>query len=142
MVSGGAAFFAARGGGVSGIDSTGAGVATVVGLGASASTTGGIVAVIAAGDGELDGALACASTLGSGPRGVSTVCWRTVGAGSGAVGLATTGPETPPAADDFDPALDRVLRRDRSTLLRVDTPSAARKLLGRVLLEDGRWRDA
>jgi tetratricopeptide (TPR) repeat protein len=43
---------------------------------------------------------------------------------------------------DLDPMLDRVLRRDRATLLKIDSPSAAQKFLARILLEDGRADEA
>lgn len=39
-------------------------------------------------------------------------------------------------------ALTRVLRRDRSTFLAIDGPTAARKMLARTLLEDGRAAEA
>jgi tetratricopeptide (TPR) repeat protein len=57
------------------------------------------------------------------------------------IGLATvtSSVETP---GNLDPMLARVLRHDRTTFQKIDTPSAARKLMARLLLEDGRADDA
>ncbi len=57
------------------------------------------------------------------------------------VGLVAFG-STAPANPAFDVTLDRLLSRKRQDLLKVTDMSAARKLLARVLLEEGRGTDA
>jgi tetratricopeptide (TPR) repeat protein len=57
------------------------------------------------------------------------------------VGLLAIVPdkETP---DGLDPSLDRLLHHDRPEFLAIDGPPAARKLLARLLLEQGRATEA
>ena len=57
------------------------------------------------------------------------------------IGLASMDP-TRLKVGESDPTMDRVLSRDRATFARLDTPSAARKLLARVALEGGLAREA
>ena len=57
------------------------------------------------------------------------------------MGLASLGGVTSPDGDS-NRLLDSVLRRDRSTFLKIRSPSDARKLLARLLLEEGRAQEA
>lgn len=51
--------------------------------------------------------------------------------------------DTPgPSAGGSGPILARLLLRDRAEFLKIDTPSAARKLVARLLLDDGRTSEA